>query len=151
MRTGRGVQRPGFPSIAKRASSVRWNSSASLNQKKKVVVAMSGGVDSSVAAMILKQNPNYELIGVYMKNWDSQEETVATKCTEEEDNKYLDSVGKQLGLRMHRVDFVKQVDESVLVSSFLTAVVLAQCIRAIIARVCKWPYAKSGHFVQSRD
>lgn len=70
---------------------------------------MSGGVDSSVAAMILKRNPDYELIGVYMKNWDPQEETVPTKCLEEEDNRYLDSVGKQIGMQIHRVDFVKQV------------------------------------------
>lgn len=77
--------------------------------RKRVVLGMSGGVDSSVAALILSRNPAYELVGVYMKNWDSQEETVATKCTEEEDNRYLDSIGKQLGLQIHRIDFVKQV------------------------------------------
>lgn len=87
---------------------------------------MSGGVDSSVAALILSRNPAYELIGVYMKNWDSQEETVATKCTEEEDNRYLDSVGKQLGMQIHRVDFVKQVRSPRVGSTISDVAVLAQ-------------------------
>ena len=39
------------------------------NKKLKVFVAMSGGVDSSVAALLLSKNPKYDVVGVYMKGW----------------------------------------------------------------------------------
>ena len=93
----------------RRQPTMRCMTTVSAVPRKKVVLGMSGGVDSSVAALILSRNPAYEVIGVYMKNWDPQEETVATKCTEEEDNRYLDAIGKQFCLQIHRVDFVKQV------------------------------------------
>ena len=86
-----------------------------LNRGKKVIVGMSGGVDSSVAAYILKEQ-GYEVEGVYMRNWDSAANsdilgnpTVNDEiCPQEVD--YMDAlaVADQLGIKLHRVDFVEE-------------------------------------------
>ncbi len=82
--------------------------------KKKVVLGMSGGVDSSVAAIILKEQ-GYDVIGLFMRNWDSlldgEEEAPTTEegiCPQEEDYNDAVKVCEKLNIPLHRKDFVKE-------------------------------------------
>ena len=81
---------------------------------KKVVIGMSGGVDSSVAAILL-QKQGYEVIGLFMRNWDSLADgelngptTASGQCPQEEDYEDAKAVCEKLGIPLHRKDFVKE-------------------------------------------
>jgi tRNA-uridine 2-sulfurtransferase len=69
----------------------------------KVVVGLSGGVDSSVAAYILKQQ-GHEVIGMYMKNWHDQTGLLASDCPWLEDKYDAEAVARKLGIPFHFVD-----------------------------------------------
>lgn len=71
---------------------------------------MSGGVDSSVAALLLKQQ-GYDVIGVFMKNWDDTDEF--GHCTAEEDSEDVRRVCSQIGIPYYTVNFEKQYMEKV--------------------------------------
>ena len=83
--------------------------------KKKVVIGMSGGVDSSVAAIIL-QKQGYDVIGLFMRNWDSfadgeLEGAPTTKegiCPQEVDYNDAKKVCDKLGIPLYRKDFIKE-------------------------------------------
>jgi tRNA-specific 2-thiouridylase len=70
-----------------------------------VVVGMSGGVDSSVAALLLKEQGS-QVIGVFMKNWDEPDENGI--CTATEDYEEAVRVCNQLGIPYYSVSFVKE-------------------------------------------
>ncbi|OFX27275.1 MAG: tRNA 2-thiouridine(34) synthase MnmA [Bacteroidetes bacterium GWA2_31_9b] len=74
---------------------------------KTVVVGMSGGVDSSVAAYLLKQQ-GYEVIGLFMKNWDDSSVTLTSNCTWEDDLLFAEMVSKKIGIPLHTVDLSDQ-------------------------------------------
>jgi len=83
---------------------------------EKIVVGMSGGVDSSVAAYLL-QKKGYEVIGLFMRNWDSTinndiegnptygKESI---CPQEQDYNDAKLVCDKLGISLYRVDFIKE-------------------------------------------
>lgn len=81
--------------------------------KKRIIVGMSGGVDSSVSAALL-QAAGHEVIGLFMRNWDSlvnnelQGNNNQDICPQEAD--YLDALAvcKKLNIKLVRVDFVKE-------------------------------------------
>lgn len=75
------------------------------NKKKRVVVGMSGGVDSSVSALLLKQQ-GYEVIGVFMKNWDDSDD--AGVCTATEDYEDVAKVANKIGIPYYSVNFEKE-------------------------------------------
>lgn len=82
---------------------------------KKVVVGMSGGVDSSVAAILLK-NQGYDVIGLFMRNWDStlngdflgNPDLNNNICPQEQDYNDAKKVCQKLNIPLHRVDFIKE-------------------------------------------
>jgi tRNA-uridine 2-sulfurtransferase len=71
----------------------------------KVVIGMSGGVDSSVAAFLLKQQ-GYDVIGIFMKNWDEKDEFGV--CTATEDYEDVRAVCDQIGIPYYTVNFVQE-------------------------------------------
>ncbi|MDY6065407.1 MAG: tRNA 2-thiouridine(34) synthase MnmA [Finegoldia sp.] len=75
------------------------------NVGKKVVVGISGGVDSSVAALLLKEQ-GYDVIGIFMKNWDETDED--GYCTAEEDFKDSEKISRQIGIPYYSVNFEKE-------------------------------------------
>lgn len=71
----------------------------------RVVIGMSGGVDSSVAALLLKQE-GYDVIGIFMKNWDETDEF--GYCTASEDYEDVRKVCDQIGIPYYTVNFEKE-------------------------------------------
>ena len=71
----------------------------------KVVVGISGGVDSSVAALLLKEE-GYDVVGIFMKNWDETDENGV--CTAEEDYEDAVKVANQIGIPYYAINFEKE-------------------------------------------
>jgi len=80
------------------------------NQNIKVIVAMSGGVDSSVAAHLLIQQ-GYQVEGMFMKNWEEQD--TKTKCSAEQDANDAQQVCDNLGIKLHKVNFANEYWDNV--------------------------------------
>ncbi len=70
---------------------------------KKVVIGLSGGVDSSVAAYMLKKQ-GYELIALFMKNWHDTTGVLTGDCPWDEDVLFAEMVAKKLKIPFHTVD-----------------------------------------------
>ena len=75
------------------------------NSKIRVVVGMSGGVDSSVSALLLKQQ-GYDVVGVFMKNWDDTDD--AGVCTATEDYEDVKKVADKIGIPYYSINFEKE-------------------------------------------
>lgn len=71
--------------------------------KKRVVIGLSGGVDSSVAAYILKEQ-GYEVTGLFMKNWHHTTGLLQSDCHWEDDLMFAEMVAKKLKIPFHMVD-----------------------------------------------
>ncbi len=91
-----------------------------MSEKKRVVVGLSGGVDSAVSVIML-QKAGYEVEGMFMRNWDSSLNNDVlgnphmndSVCPQEVD--YMDALrtAEQLGIKLHRVDFVSEYWDNV--------------------------------------
>ena len=88
--------------------------------KKKVILGLSGGVDSSVAAIKLLEE-GYEVVGVFMRNWDSatnndflgNPDFNSDVCPQEKDYQDAMKVAEKLGIELKRVDFIEEYWEYV--------------------------------------
>lgn len=79
---------------------------------KRVVVGLSGGVDSSVAAYLLKEQ-GYEVIGLFMKNWHDDTVTISDECPWLEDSNDAMLVAQKLGIPFQTVDLSEQYKERI--------------------------------------
>ncbi|AIY13587.1 tRNA 2-thiouridine(34) synthase MnmA [Cellulophaga baltica] len=79
---------------------------------KKVVVGLSGGVDSSVAAYLLKEQ-GYEVIGLFMKNWHDDTVTISDECPWLEDSNDAMIVAEKLGIPFQTVDLSAEYKERI--------------------------------------
>lgn len=79
---------------------------------KRVVVGLSGGVDSSVAAYLL-QEQGYEVIGLFMKNWHDDSVTISNECPWLEDSNDALLVAEKLGIPFQTVDLSEQYRERI--------------------------------------
>ena len=70
---------------------------------KRVVVGLSGGVDSSVAAWKLKQE-GYDVVGLFMRNWHDTTGLLQSECHWEDDVMFAEMTAKKLNIPFHFVD-----------------------------------------------
>ena len=74
---------------------------------KRVVVGLSGGVDSSVVAYLLKEQ-GYEVIGIFMRNWHNNEVVKSNECPWIDDSNDALSVAEKIGIPFYVIDFSKE-------------------------------------------
>ena len=79
---------------------------------QRVIVGLSGGVDSSVAAYLLQQQ-GYEVIGLFMKNWHDTSVTISNECPWLEDSNDAMLVAEKLGIPFQVVDLSEQYKEKI--------------------------------------
>jgi len=129
--------------------------------KQKVIVGMSGGVDSSVAAWLLKEQ-GYEVEGVFMKNW--EEDDTDDFCSAAEDVKDAKAVCDKLDIPLHTINFSAEYWDNVF-EHFLAEYKAGRtpnpdilCNKEIkfkaflaYAKTLHADYIATGHYVRRRD
>ena len=130
------------------------------NASTRVIVGMSGGVDSSVSALLLMQQ-GYHVEGLFMKNWDEDDGT--EYCTAKEDLADAQAVSDKLGIKLHVANFAAEYWDNVF-EHFLAEYQAGRtpnpdilCNREIkfkaflqYAQTLGANYIATGHYVQRR-
>ena len=80
---------------------------------KKVIVGLSGGVDSSVSALLLKEQ-GYEVIGLFMKNWHDESLTISNDCPWLEDSNDAMLVANKLNIPFQTIDLSKEYQSGII-------------------------------------
>lgn len=86
-------------------------------QKQKVLLAMSGGVDSSIAAFLLKKQ-GYDVIGAFMKNWSDTKDPLTGICAWRTERKMALKIASKLNIPLITLDFEKQYKKEVINKMF---------------------------------
>ncbi len=142
-------------------SSSNASSTPSSNRQIKVIVGMSGGVDSSVSALLLQQQ-GYQVEGLFMKNWDEDDGT--EYCTAMDDLADAQAVSDKLGIRLHTANFAAEYWDHVF-EHFLSEYKAGRtpnpdilCNKEIkfkafldYTKVLGADYIATGHYVRRRD
>jgi len=132
------VQAPAIPTrqIAIQCQSMNTQSSLNPNARPaRVVVGMSGGVDSSVTAWLLKQQ-GFDVLGLFMKNWEDDDDT--EYCSARQDWLDAASVADRIGVDIEAVNFAAEYKDRVFAVFFKESTLLGE-------------RPKSGCAVQRRD
>ncbi|MEH6626189.1 MAG: tRNA 2-thiouridine(34) synthase MnmA [Motiliproteus sp.] len=131
------------------------------NTQTKVIVGMSGGVDSSVSALLLQQQ-GYLVEGLFMKNWDEDDGT--DYCTAKDDLADAQAICDKLGLKLHTANFAAEYWDNVF-EHFLSEYKAGRtpnpdilCNKEIkfkafleYAKVLGADYIATGHYVRRRQ
>ena len=83
------------------------------NKNTRVVVALSGGVDSSVAAYLLVKQ-GYDVVGIFMKNWHDDTVTISNECPWVEDSYDAMIVAEKLSIPFQTIDLSKEYQERII-------------------------------------
>ena len=83
------------------------------NKNTRVVVALSGGVDSSVAAYLLVKQ-GYDVVGIFMKNWHDNTVTISNECPWVEDSYDAMIVAEKLSIPFQTIDLSKEYQERII-------------------------------------
>jgi len=77
----------------------------------RIVIGLSGGVDSSVAAYLLKQQ-GHDVVALFMVNWHDRTGTITSRCTWEDDAMIAEMVARKLDIPFHIVDSQRGLQET---------------------------------------
>jgi len=129
-------------------------------KRKKVLVAMSGGVDSSIAALLLKKQ-GYEVMGAFMKNWSDTKNKITGDCAWRDERLMATRIAAKLDIPLVTLDFEKEYKEQVvdemfkLYSKGITPNPDVDCNKKIkfpllwkAAKKLKADYVATGHYVR---
>jgi len=132
-------------------------------KRKKVLLAMSGGVDSSVAALLLKRQ-GYEVMGVFMKNWSDTKNKITGECAWRDERAIALKIAVQLDIPFTTLDFEKEYKEQVVDEMFklykkgITPNPDVDCNQKIkfpllwkAAKKLKADYIATGHYVRIKN
>jgi hypothetical protein len=113
---------------------------------KRVIIGLSGGVDSSVAAYLLKEQ-GYEVIGLFMKNWHDDSVTISNECPWLDDSNDAMLVADKLGIPFQTIDLAGWL---VLLAVFITDATLTLIRRLLRGQPLTQAHCSHGYQYAAR-